>query len=104
MTENAKIIEMVKDHLHITHELDDSSRRRLSNTIADGIALIRRRCDPAATCEPGTPYADLLKEYVLYAESGAREIFEKDFSKELTASQIETDVMNYAAAMGYSDA
>lgn len=99
-----KILQMVTDFLHVTQTPDESTRRRLENEIADGIAYIRDVCDPGATCEPGTEYADLLKEYVLRAESGARDTFAADFSGELLSGNLRKTVGDYAAAMGYGDA
>ena len=61
----ASIIQMIKDNLHITYDTDESTERRLRNEADSGIQYIRKYCDPAATCEPGTRYAAMLCEYVL---------------------------------------
>lgn len=97
------ILQMVKDNLHITYVTDQSTDRRLENEADSGIRYIRKYCDPAATCEPGTRYAAMLCEYVLRAESGALETFQTDYIHEITAAKTETDTDAFAAAMGYLD-
>lgn len=99
----ADILQMLKDNLHITYELDDSTERRLWNEANDGIAYIKKYVDPNASCEPGTEYAGLLCEYVLRAESGALETFAADFAKDITAGRIITDVDAYARSKGYDE-
>lgn len=95
------IRQMLLDFLHITQEPDKSTERRIADEAAGGIKYIRDHCDPDATCEPGTEYAQLLCEYVLRAESGALAEFKLDFAQEITEGGIATDVKNYAEAMGY---
>lgn len=97
------IRQMVYNNLHITYTLDDSTQSRLDNEISEGIAFIRRFCDPSADCSPGTHFGALLCDYVLRAEAGALETFARDFGLELTSARILTDVEDYAAAMGYRD-
>lgn len=99
----ATIIQMVKDNLHITYDTDESTERRLRNEAESGIQYIRKYCDPAATCEPGTRFAAMLCEYVLRAESGALESFQADYTTEITAARAELDADRYAAAMGYAE-
>ncbi len=99
----ATIIQMVKDNLHITYDTDESTERRLRNEAESGIQYIRKYCDPAATCEPGTRFAAMLCEYVLRAESGALESFQADYATEITAARAELDADRYAAAMGYAE-
>lgn len=103
LEKRADIIQMLKDNLHITYEMDDSTERRLWNEAGDGIEYIRKYIDPNASCEPGTEYAGLLCEYVLRAESGALETFANDFRKEITAGRIITDVERYARGVGYDE-
>ena len=98
------IIQMLKDYLHITYTLDESTQRRLENQAANGIAYIRRYCNAAATCEPGTDYAAMLCEYVLRAESGALETFGVDFDKDIREAKMLTEVDRYAEVMGYAEA
>ena len=99
----ASIIQMIKDNLHITYDTDESTERRLRNEADSGIQYIRKYCDPAATCEPGTRYAAMLCEYVLRAESGALDSFQADYATEITAARAERDADRYAEAMGYTD-
>lgn len=99
----ATIIQMVKDNLHITYDTDESTERRLRNEAESGVKYIRKYCDPAATCEPGTRFAAMLCEYVLRAESGALESFQADYATEITAARAELDADRYAAAMGYAE-
>lgn len=99
----ADILQMLKDNLHITYELDDSTERRLWNEAGDGIAYIRKYISPDASCEPGTEYAGLLCEYVLRAESGALDTFAVDFAKDIVAGRIITDVDIYARSRGYDE-
>lgn len=99
----ATIIQMIKDNLHITYDTDESTERRLRNEAESGIQYIRKYCDPAATCEPGTRFAAMLCEYVLRAESGALESFQADYATEITAARAELDADRYAAAMGYAE-
>ena len=99
----ATIIQMVKDNLHITYDTDESTERRLRNEAESGVQYIRKYCDPAATCEPGTRFAAMLCEYVLRAESGALESFQADYATEITAARAELDADRYAAAMGYAE-
>ena len=99
----ATIIQMVKDNLHITYDTDESTERRLRNEAESGIQYIRKYCDPAAACEPGTRFAAMLCEYVLRAESGALESFQADYATEITAARAELDADRYAAAMGYAE-
>lgn len=103
MAVSDSIIQMLKDNLHITYMTDESTDRRLQNEASAGIGYIRKYCDPAASCEPGTRYASLLCEYVLRAESGALDTFRADYAVEITSAKCETDAERYAAAMGYSD-
>ena len=98
-----KIMQMVKDNLHITYTLDDSTERRLKNEIGAGIEYIRKYCDPAADCSPGTESGALLCEYVLRAEAGAADTFGEDFAVEITGARLQTDVDAYAEAMGYAE-
>lgn len=99
----ATIIQMIKDNLHITYDTDESTERRLRNEAESGIQYIRKYCDPAATCEPGTRFAAMLCEYVLRTESGALESFQADYATEITAARAELDADRYAAAMGYAE-
>lgn len=99
----ASIIQMIKDNLHITYDTDESTERRLRNEAGSGIQYIRKYCDPAATCEPGTRYAAMLCEYVLRAESGALDSFQADYATEITAARAELDADRYAEAMGYTE-
>ncbi len=101
MATDAKILQMVKDNLHITYTLDDSSARRLDNYIAAGIAYVRSRSDPRATFEPGSDGATLLCEYVLRAESGALESFKRDYAPDMLSGQLGHQADQYAEAMGY---
>lgn len=103
MTMDEIILQAVKDDLHITYTLDESSQRRLKNAIEDGMAYIKAHGDPAATFGPGTYEARLLSEYVLRAESGALESFRRDFGAELRASQMGSQADRYAEAMGYAE-
>ena len=96
------IYEMITDNLHITYTVDPATQRRLENEIADGIAFIRKYCDPDATCEPGTEYAALLCEYVLRAESGAAATFAVDFAREIRVGRLHTEVDAFAEAMDYA--
>lgn len=98
-----EILQMVKDNLHITYELDESSARRLANAITDGMAYVRRYSDPDATFMPGDPGAMLLCEYVLRAESGALESFKQDYAPELLSGQLGSQADDYAEAMGYAE-
>ena len=100
---SADIIQMLKDYLHITYTLDESTLRRLKDQAANGIAYIRRYCNAAATCEPGTDYAAMLCEYVLRAESGALETFSVDFDKDIREAKMLTEVNCYAEVMGYAE-
>jgi len=102
MASDDKILQMVKDNLHITYELDDSSARRLNDEIADGMAYIRRVSDPEASFDHGESGARLLCEYVLRAESGALESFKRDYAPELLSGQIGSSVDAYAEAMDYA--
>ena len=99
----ASIIQMIKDNLHITYDTDESTERRLRNEVDSGIQYIRKYCDPAAACEPGTRYAAMLCEYVLRAESGALDSFQADYATEITAARAELDADRYAEAMGYTE-
>ena len=99
----ASIIQMIKDNLHITYDTDESTERRLRNEADSGIQYIRKYCDPAAACEPGTRYAAMLCEYVLRAESGALDSFQADYATEITAVRAELDADRYAEAMGYTE-
>ena len=96
------IMRMLKDYLHITYTLDESTQRRLENQAANGIAYIRRYCN--ASCEPGTDYSAMLCEYVLRAESGALETFSTDFDKDIREAKMLTEVNKYAEVMGYAEA
>lgn len=98
------IMLMLKDYLHITYTLDESTQRRLENQATNGIAYIRRYCNAAATCEPGTDYAAMLCEYVLRAESGALETFGTDFDKDIREAKMLAEVNQYAEVMGYAEA
>lgn len=97
------ILQMVKDNLHITYTPDASTEKRLKNEIGAGIEYIRKYCDPAADCSPGTESGALLCEYVLRAEAGAADTFGEDFAVEITGAKIQTDVDAYAEAMGYAE-
>ncbi|MBQ9328938.1 MAG: hypothetical protein IJ225_10480 [Solobacterium sp.] len=96
------ILEMVKDSLHMSFDLDDSSARRLNNEIGQGIAYIQRYGDPSASCLPGTVTGQLLCEYVLRAESGAVETFYTDFRNDILSLKAESDARAYAEAV-YDD-
>ncbi len=98
------IMRMLKDYLHITYTLDESTQRRLENQAANGIAYIRRYCNANASCEPGTDYSAMLCEYVLRAESGALETFSTDFDKDIREAKMLTEVNKYAEVMGYAEA
>lgn len=103
LEKHADILQMITDNLHITYTLDESTEHRLINEVMDGIGYIRKYIDPSASCEPGTEYAALLCEYVLRAESGALETFEKDFAKDIRTGKMITDVDGYARGMGYDE-
>lgn len=92
---------MLLDFLHITYTPDSSTESRLANEADDGLAFIRKHCDPNATCEPSTEYAGMLCEYVLRAESGARATFEEDFAGDIVGGLCSTQAKDYAEAMGY---
>ena len=95
------LFQMILDNLHITYTLDDSTKRRLSNEIKDGIAFLKKYCDPDPDYYPGGEFAELLCEYVFRAESGALETFREDFSQEIRSAKIASDVDAFAEAMGY---
>lgn len=95
------IYKMILDNLHITYEPDDSTKNRLENEIAAGMAYIRNYCSPDADFSPGTRFGQMLCDYVLRAEAGALETFAQDFAEDITAAGIETEVEGYAEAMGY---
>lgn len=97
-----EVYKMILDNLHATHEVDESSERRIKNEISSGIAYIKKYCNPRADFAPGTQFGQMLFEYVLRAESGAAETFASDFSEEITAARMEHDVKEYAEAMGYA--
>lgn len=97
-----EIYQMILDNLHITYTPDASTVNRLKNEIASGIAYIKKYCNPDADCSPGTQFGQLLNEYVLRAEAGARDTFSEDFSEEITASNVEYEISKYAEAMGYA--
>ncbi len=99
MTES--IYQMLLDFLHVLQEPDESTVRRITSEGNAGIALIRKYGDPDASCEPGTESGALLCEYVLRAESGAAMTFIQDFAQEVLSLRVETDVREYAEAMGY---
>ena len=103
MDVSAEIMEMVKDYLHITYELDASTQRRLESEASAGIAYIQQYCDPAADCRPGTEYGAMLCDYVLRAEAGALETFANDFATEISSARIRVEVDGYAGAMGYAE-
>lgn len=96
-----EIYKMIIDNLHITYTPDESTERRLKNEIADGISFIREHCDPEADCAPGTKFAGMLCDYVLRAESGAKETFAQDFAEDITGAKIGYDTRKYAEVMGY---
>ena len=95
------IYQMILDNLHITYTPDDSTRRRLENEINDGITAIKKYCAPVPDCEPGGAQAELLREYVLRAESGAADTWYRDFAGEILSQQAASEVAAYAEAMGY---
>lgn len=97
-----EIYQMILDNLHITYTPDEATANRLRNETAAGIAYIRKYCSPTADCRPGTHFGQLLCDYVLRAESGALETFSQDFAQEITAARLESDVDQYAEAMGYA--
>lgn len=97
-----EIYQMILDNLHITYTPDVSTQARINNEIAAGIAYIQEYCDPSADCNPGTISGQILCDYVLRAESGDLETFEKDYAEEITAQKIKCDVYQYAEAMGYA--
>lgn len=97
------VYQMLLDNLHITYEPDGSTKRRIMNEAASGIAYIRKYCNPDADCIPGTLEGQLLCEYVLRAEAGALDTFSKDFAGEITACSIEYEAAKYAEAMGYAE-
>lgn len=96
------VYQMILDNLHITHNMDDSTERRLKNEILAGIAYIQKYCDPSADCMPGTTSGQMLCDYVLRAESGDLETFANDYSEEITGAKIASDTDQYAEAMGYA--
>lgn len=98
-----EIVLMVKDSLHMSFTLDESSARRLNNEIASGIAYIKKYGDPDASFEPGTISGQLLCEYVLRAESGAAETFAVDFRNDLLAMRSESEAVLFAESQGYGD-
>ena len=98
----ATIFKMVCDNLHITYELDESTRSRLENEINAGIAYIQKYCDSGADCEPGTLLGQLLCEYVLRAESGALDSFMQDFRREILETRIQVEAGQYAEDKGYA--
>lgn len=97
-----EIYTMILNNLHITYTPDESTVSRLKNEIAAGIEYIKKYCDPAADCGPGTKYGQLLCDYVLRAEAGALETFAKDFAEDITAAKIESDTKEYAETRGYA--
>ena len=100
VTVTESCLQMVKDALHMNYALDTSTASRLNNEIMAGMQYIRSYCGPAAGFEPGEPYAQLLCDYVLRAESGALETFKADFAAELNAGQIDALTDSFAAALG----
>lgn len=98
-----EIFEAVKNFLHITYTVEQSTDNRLRNEISAGIEFIRKYCDPEADCAPGSRFGALLQEYVLRAESGAVDSFKVDFANDITSERIGIDVEAYAKAMGYGD-
>ncbi|MCI8710402.1 MAG: hypothetical protein HFG99_11430 [Dorea sp.] len=97
-----EVYKMVLDNLHVTHEVDESTERRIKNEISSGISYIKKYCNPRADFAPGTQFGGMLCEYVLRAESGAAETFYGDFSEEITATRMEHETQEYAEAMGYA--
>ena len=98
-----EIYRMILDSLHVTYEPDESTKRRIENETASGIAYIRKYCDPGADFAPGSRFGQLLCDYVLRAESGALETFAADFAGDITAARIGHEVEKYAEAMGYAE-
>lgn len=98
-----QIVQMVKDSLHMSFTLDDSSDRRLNDEISSGIAYIQKYGDPWASFLPGTIAGQLLCAYVLRAESGATETFAVDYRSDLLAMRTEYEAQLYAEACGYED-
>ena len=92
---------MVKDSLHMSFTLDESSTRRLQNEITAGIALIREYGQSDADFAPGTIPAAWLCAYCLRAESGAAETFMQDYGAELRSWKSRHEADEFAAAMGY---
>ena len=101
MAVSATIEKMIYNSLHITGTADSFAQSRVSDEIADGILFIRKYCDPAASCEPGTEYAEMLKSYVMYAEDGAIDQFAENYRMEIRSGRIESETDAYAEAMQY---
>ena len=98
-----EIFQMILNNLHITYTPDESTVQRIRNETSSGMAYIKKYCDPDADFRPGTEYGQMLCDYVLRAESGALDTFAVDFASDITAGRIQTDVDDYAEAMGYGN-
>lgn len=103
VTISESIFQMVCDNLHITYTLDDSAKRRIVNETNDGILYLQKYGDSSATCEPGTPFARLLVEYVLRAESGALSTFAVDYAEDILQAKAEKEANDFAKVMGYAE-
>lgn len=93
----------ILNFLHVTQTPDTATAARITNEIEEGLEYLERYFDPDATYDPGTRGYALLCEYVLRAESGARDTFETDFRSDIIGGRIETDTARYAEAMGYAE-
>ncbi|HBA62594.1 MAG TPA: hypothetical protein DCZ20_01925 [Lachnospiraceae bacterium] len=98
-----EIYQMLIDNMHITYVPDESTERRIKNEASSGIAYIRKYCDPEADFGPGSRFGQMLCDYVLRAEAGARETFAVDFAGEITAAHLEHEVEQYAGVTGYAE-
>lgn len=94
MTVTDTVFKMVKDNLHITYTLDESSESRIKNEILSGMACISKYTQNPKF-EPGGDHAAMLCEYVLRAESGALESFEKDYENEIIQMSILSEIDTY---------
>lgn len=99
MAVSETIYQMVLDGLHVTHTPDTSTASRLRNEIASGMEFITKYCNPEADFSPGTRFGQMLCDYVLRCESGDVETFAADFSEDITACKVESDVEAYVEAM-----
>lgn len=95
--------QMLLDNLHITYEPDESTVRRVQQEGEAGIAYIKKYGGPRTSFAPGTMGGQLLCEYVLRAEAGALESFQRDYLSDLIQLQAEASISTYAEAVGYEE-